>query len=441
MFFHGDITNPRNERIHTHFKAPRDDSRSPARRDRDRIIYTSAFRRLVYVTQVASPDQTHVFHNRLTHSLQVAQVGRSLAERIVLVSSGGRNPPPELEFINPDVVEAACLAHDLGHPPFGHTAEEELNRLAKGKVGGFEGNAQSFRIVTKLAFKSDKYPGLDLTRSTLAATLKYPWLRKENKKKPKKWGAYQSEIKDFNFARKFGPRKPFTPSPEAQLMDWADDVTYSVHDMEDFYRAGRIPLHVLARSGENAERRRFFDDVYQRHAGDKNFYPRPELEEVFGSLMAAFWQINEPYSGLRDQRSKLRYCTSHLIHRYVMAVDLDKAENAIIIDEELKKEVAILKELTWTYVIEGPALAMQREGQRRIVTVLFDAYTDASESRKKWSLFPPYYREQLEKVASPIDRKRIVVDLIAGMTEPQAIAGYAQIMGVQPTVTLEEIIR
>ncbi len=218
-------------------------------------------------------------------------------------------------------------------------------------------------------------------------------------------GAYRSELRDFNFARKFRPQGRFKPNPEAQLMDWADDVTYSVLDMEDFYRAGRIPLHVLVRSGENFERRRFFDDVYQRRGADKDFYPRAELEEVFGSLMATFWQINEPYSGLMDQRSKLRYCTSHLIHCYITAVQLDKAR------------------------------------QKRIIRLLFEAYTEASESRKKWSLFPPYYRDQLERDGSPVDRKRIVVDLIAGMTEPQAIATYAQLMGVRPAVTLEEIVR
>jgi dGTPase len=111
------------------------------------------------------------------------------------------------------------------------------------------------------------------------------------------------------------------------------------------------------------------------------------------------------------------------------------------IDEELEKEVAILKELTWTYVIEAPALATQREGQKRIIRLLFEAYTDASESRKRLSLFPPYYRYQVERSKSAAQRKRIVVDPIAGMTEPQAIASYAQLMGVQPTVTLEEIVR
>jgi dGTPase len=436
MIDHRDVSHPRNRRRHSPPADPEGDSRSPARRDRDRIIYTSAFRRLVYVTQVASPDHAHVFHNRLTHSLQVAQVGRALAEKL---ADSQRELADALGGINPDAVEAACLAHDLGHPPFGHTAEEELNDLSKERIGGFEGNAQSFRIVTKLAFKSEK-GGLDLTRATLAATLKYPWLRNQNKEKADKWGAYDSELDDFNFARELDQKKPFRPTAEAQLMDWADDVTYSVHDLEDFYRAGRIPMDLLAGKKEG-QRLRFFDDVYQRNATKRNFYPRAELEEAFGNILAWFWRLDEPYTGTSEHRSLLRYTTSKLIHRFVDAVTIDAETQSIKINEEQKKEVAILKELTWTYVIEGPALAMQREGQKRIIQNLFDVYSSAALTRKRWSLFPPYYRDRLEKSESDQERQRTVVDLIAGMTEPQAIASYAQVMGVRPSLSLEEIVQ
>jgi dGTPase len=377
-----------------------------------------------------------VFHNRLTHSLQVAQVGRALAEKL---ADSQRELADALGGINPDAVEAACLAHDLGHPPFGHTAEEELNDLSKERIGGFEGNAQSFRIVTKLAFKSEK-GGLDLTRATLAATLKYPWLRNQNKEKADKWGAYDSELDDFNFARELDQKKPFRPTAEAQLMDWADDVTYSVHDLEDFYRAGRIPMDLLAGKKEG-QRLRFFDDVYQRNATKRNFYPRAELEEAFGNILAWFWRLDEPYTGTSEHRSLLRYTTSKLIHRFVDAVTIDAETQSIKINEEQKKEVAILKELTWTYVIEGPALAMQREGQKRIIQNLFDVYSSAALTRKRWSLFPPYYRDRLEKSESDQERQRTVVDLIAGMTEPQAIASYAQVMGVRPSLSLEEIVQ
>ena len=129
-------------------KVDSSDSRTPAQKDRDRLLYSSSLRRLAQITQVVSADVSHVFHNRLTHSFQVAQVGRRLAERLLKVH------PAEVDNsdgLDPDVVEAACQAHDLGHPPFGHTAEQELNELAGPDIDGFEGNAQSFRIVTKLA--------------------------------------------------------------------------------------------------------------------------------------------------------------------------------------------------------------------------------------------------------------------------------------------------
>ena len=191
--------------------------------------------------------------------MQVAQVGRSLAQRLRKLS------PQEVEDVggfDPDVVKAACLAHDIGHPPFGHIAEEELNDLAGQAFGGFEGNAQSLRVITNLDSKSDRHRGLDLTRATLAALLKYPWQKDGNPKKPKKWGAYQTEVRDFNFARELNSPLPLQRTIEADLMDWADDVTYAVHDIEDFYRAGLIPMHLLVRFQPN--RKRFLEDNPER---------------------------------------------------------------------------------------------------------------------------------------------------------------------------------
>jgi dGTPase len=250
----------RNERLHINKPPGRGDYRTPAQRDRDRLLYSSAFRRLAEVTQVVSPTAGYVFHNRLTHSQQVAQVGRRLAEKLNQAYSAELRQCEDA--IDPDVVEAAGLAHDLGHPPFGHIAEDELNELSK-EVGGFEGNAQSFRIITKLALHSANHRGLDLTRATLAAVLKYPWFRGGNENKPNKWGAYESETRDFNFANAL-LRNPRVRTIEADLMDWADDVTYSVHDLEDFYRAGRMPLHFLARVSDARERESFFENAFQR---------------------------------------------------------------------------------------------------------------------------------------------------------------------------------
>jgi dGTPase len=298
-------------------------------------------------------------------------------------------------------------------------------------AGGFEGNAQSFRIVTKLAFKSTKHAGLDLTSGTLSAILKYPWLNGQNKKKLHKWGAYKSELKDFEFARTVFAPQNFAQSPEAALMDWADDVTYSVHDLEDFFRAGRIPVPLLARAGESRERQKFFDDVYRRRAGDKSFPERAAMEEAFENILGIFWRISEPYSGTREHRSRLRYFTSQLIHRYVNGVEIDTKKKAVDINPEYEKEVTILKELTWTYVIEAADEGRHRKRQRTIMRRLFEFYSDAAASERMWSIFPPFYREELRGSTSAAAKKRTVVDFIAGLTEPQVVETYRQVIGTR----------
>ena len=179
------------------------ENRSEAQRDRDRILYTSAFQRLAGITQIASVEGGQVIHNRLTHSLKVAQVARRLAQRL------GRDNDSQ------ETVAAASLAHDLGHPPFGHIAECELNCLAE-DWDGFEGNAQSFRIVNTLALRDAAYRGLNLTAPTLNGMLKYPWFHEpDDPLKGKKWGAYRHEQLSFHFARH--GCEPDKPSIEAVL--------------------------------------------------------------------------------------------------------------------------------------------------------------------------------------------------------------------------------
>lgn len=180
----------RNERFHTDKHEQRkNEQRTQSQRDRDRLLYCAGLRRLANVTQVASPSETDVFHNRLTHTLEVAQVARRIAEKL---ANEQREEADALGGVDPEVVEAAALAHDLGHPPFGHVAEKTLDKCLTGSRApdGYEGNAQSFRIVTKLAFSRKPYPGLNLTRATLNSLLKYPWLREAAGKRSKKFGAY-----------------------------------------------------------------------------------------------------------------------------------------------------------------------------------------------------------------------------------------------------------
>jgi dGTPase len=276
----------------------------------------------------------------------------------------------------------------LVHPPFGHIVEDELNVLAV-DFGAFEGNAQSFRILTKLAFHSENHRGLNLTRATLAGVLKYPWLRNENASKPNKWGAYETERADFVFATALCPQ-PQARTLEAELMDWADDVTYSVHDIEDFYRAGRIPVHALSNVRDSGERKAFFDDVFRRRKNSPEFASRAELEEAFTNVMVSNFALEQPYTGKASQRAALRVFTSNLIGQYINGVKLAVSESGtkLVIQPGLRSEVAMLKELVWTYVIEAPALATQQYGQRKIIRELFGIYRDAAIDGNL-KIFPP----------------------------------------------------
>jgi len=174
---------------HRFHKEPLAQGRTEAQRDHDRVLYSSAFQRLTGITQIASSEVGHQLHNRLTHSLKVAQVARRLAERLGLKAD------------TQERASAASLAHDLGHPPFGHVAEDELNLMAT-EWGGFEGNAQTFRILTKLAVRDLRYRGLNLTAPTLNGVLKYPWIVGDAPEgKEKNWGAYRTERKEFEWVR------------------------------------------------------------------------------------------------------------------------------------------------------------------------------------------------------------------------------------------------
>jgi dGTPase len=411
----------------------RKDNREPAQRDRDRVLYTTAFQRLAEVTQVVAPDEGHVFHNRLTHSLKVAQVGRRLAEKLA------REQPEAaaaLGEINPDVVEAAALAHDLGHPPFGHVAEKELDELVRkaGLQDGFNGNAQSFRIVTKLALRSPEHPGLDLTHATLNALLKYPWLRATSGREHQVWGAYQTEEAEFKWARHLCPEGDRRKSAEAELMDWADDVTYAVHDVADFFRAGLIPLDRLAKDA--SERERFLRDAFKRREREGMMpeldYPQSELSQTL-ERVAEFIPFDQDYTGTTAHRSALRFYTAALIDRYMRAMRLHvpqkSEERRVELDRDLHKEVVILKEMTWHYVILNPSLVTLQFGQRNVIRKLFTIFNWAAR-KSNLAIFPYAYRDLLADAGNnPTLKTRLVCDYISGMTERQAFGTYDRLTG------------
>lgn len=420
----------RGDRFHPNDRPP--DLRTYGQRDRDRIMYSSAFRRLGGVTQVAAANERVVFRNRLTHTLEVAQIARRLAEYTV---SAQPEVAEELGGIDPDVVESAALAHDLGHPPFGHVAEMKLDELmrASDNSDGFEGNAQSFRAVTKLSLRHPDFVGLNLSRATLNAILKYPWFRQTGGgPRERKWGAYHSESDEFTWARELGPGE--VKSPEAELMDWADDIAYSVHDLDDFYRVGLIPLDRILNDAD--ERDRFLAD---RMSGESNL---DKLAAIFGELAehmtSLFGPLVQPYSGGRRQRASLRSLTAWLITRYAqnsvqLRIPTQNNQSRVYIDQRLLSEISMLKQLTRAYVIESPALATQQYGQRKVIEDLFGVLLDAA-SRKDFEIFPPRFAESLRDMAdegidAPADLARTVSDCIAGMSERESVELHNRLTG------------
>ena len=201
---------------------PKKAYRSAFERDRARVLHSSALRRLGAKTQVVAPFSDDFVRTRLTHSLEVAQVGRELGAAL---------------GCDPNVVDTACLSHDLGHPPFGHNGEKVLDQLAD-ECGGFEGNAQTLRLLTRLETKTFRAngasAGLNLTRATLDATIKYPWTRPEapltrEGRPTRKFGVYADDEPVYRWVR--DGREDCATLLETQGMDLADDVGYSVHDV------------------------------------------------------------------------------------------------------------------------------------------------------------------------------------------------------------------
>ena len=226
-------------------------------------------------------------------------------------------------------------------------------------------------------------------------------------------------------------------------MDWADDVTYSVHDLEDFYRAGRLPLHLLAHRDER-ERESFFENVFERRKDDKQFGAKQDLKEAFTDVLISTFSISRAYDGSSEHRAALRNFTGTMIGRFINAASLQEENGKVSlrINPDLRSEVMMLKELTWTYVIEASSLAAQQRGQNRIIQDLFNIYANETESDSGWKVFPTYYRERLAEIGQQQSEAiRTCVDLIASMTESQAIAIHRRLTGQSRASGLEEIIR
>ncbi|MGH3277452.1 MAG: deoxyguanosinetriphosphate triphosphohydrolase, partial [Streptosporangiaceae bacterium] len=378
--------------------------RGPFTRDRARVLHSAALRRLAAKTQVVAVGQGDFPRTRLTHSLECAQIGRELGGAL---------------GCDPDLVDAACLAHDIGHPPFGHNGETALARLAAG-YGGFEGNAQSLRLLTRLEAKTPG-AGLNLTRATLDATLKYPWLAPG----AGKYGAYGDDAAVFAWIRDGAP--PGRACFEAQVMDWADDVAYSVHDLEDGLHAGLIRLDHLRDPAERTPVAALTLAAYC----PPGWVTLAELSGVFTRLLELdCWPVQ--FDGGPAAAAAVKHLTSELIGRFCGAAQhatrpagappLTRYDADLVVPRQQRLECALLKGVTAHYVMTRPGAAALQAREREIITELTEAVLAGAPGTLDQTFAAAF------AAASGDDaRRRVAIDQIASLTDTSAIAWHRRL--------------
>jgi len=387
--------------------------RSTFARDRARLLHSSALRRLAAKTQVLSPAAgLDNARNRLTHSLEVAQVGREIAASLEL---------------DPDIVDTACLAHDLGHPPFGHNGERALGEWAR-EIGGFEGNAQTLRLIARLepkVFGADGAPyGLNLTRASLDASCKYPWTRARGLERgTRKFGVYDDDRAIFAWLRQGAPGE--RRCIEAQVMDLSDDIAYSVHDFEDAVVEGFVLLPDLD-DAANREALLFASSDWSH--GE---YAEAELGEAFERLRALGAWLRA-YDGSRAARAGLKNLTSQLIGRFARAATVATWESFegesliryradLVVPREIRAEIALLKGIVASFIMSLDTRQPVYARQRELLLELADAM---------WRIGPETldadFRADFASAVDDTARRRAVVDQIASLTDQSAIAAHAR---------------
>ncbi len=411
-----------------------DADRSPFVRDRARVLHSAAFRRLAAKTQVhtAGGGGDGFLRTRLTHSLEVAQIAREMGASL---------------GCDPDVVDTAGLAHDLGHPPFGHNGEDALDEAAQA-CGGFEGNAQTLRVLTRLEAKilgpSGESVGLNLTRACLDASCKYPWPRRVGRRK---FGAYADDMPVFVWLRAQSPAaEPSAaessaaessaegPSAEgrrcleAQVMDWADDVAYSVHDVEDGVITGHVRLGLLLRDAD--ERAALCKDVAEAYSAES----ADVLNGALAGLLAdpALAAVAD-FDGSSGSLVSLKHVASLLIGRFAAAAlaatrsqygrdPLRRYDADLVVPPAARAQCALLKGIALRYVMRRPGseerYAREREVLRELVAALVARAPDALDR-----VFAPLS----ESAADDAARLRVVIDQVASLTDSAALTWHQRL--------------
>ena len=397
-------------------KQPRSASlnRGEFARDRARVLHSAAFRKLSSKTQVLSPTSNAFARTRLTHSLEVAQVGRELATAL---------------GVSPDLVDMACLAHDLGHPPFGHNGESALNLWAA-DIGGFEGNAQTFRILTRLETKifdtAGVSRGLNLTRASLDAATKYPWELSQASVygNQVKFGVYKDDKEVFSWMREGSPAG--VKCVEAQIMDFADDVAYSIHDFEDAIVEGLLDPRLI-NSVQSKEQ--LLEEVSKWAGG---MHSAAELDEAFTALRENFYWLAD-FDSSAKALAQLKNLTSDLIGSFVSrTIDAVLANSAsktisrygaaIIVPIAVRSEIAVLKGLVASQVMTLSERQPFYDNQRQLLIELADELLSRGESA-----LDPLSQEAYRATKDEAARKRVVVDAVASLTDPAAVALHQQL--------------
>nr|WP_203871135.1 deoxyguanosinetriphosphate triphosphohydrolase [Plantactinospora endophytica] len=388
--------------------------RSPYQRDRARVLHSAAFRRLAAKTQVHTAGTDDFLRTRLTHSLEVAQIAREMGGRL---------------GCDPDIVDVAGLAHDLGHPPFGHNGEAALDALAAG-CGGFEGNAQTLRVLTRLEAKvyapEGTSAGLNLTRAALDATCKYPWSRRPGQPK---FGVYADDADTFGWLRRGAPDGDVR-CLEAQVMDWADDVAYSVHDVEDGIHGGYLRLRLAQLRADADERAALCADVAGRYSSESADDLAGTLDRLLADpVLAPLYD----YDGSHRALAALKASTSVLTGRFVAAAveateqrhgegPLRRYAAELVVPRHIRAECALLKGMALRYVMRRPGAQDWYERQREILTELVAALlTRAPDALDP--VFAPLWKVAPDDAA----RLRVVVDQVASLTDPAAVTWHRRL--------------
>ena len=383
--------------------------RTPFERDRARVLHSAGFRRLATKTQVHTAGSDDFLRTRLTHSLEVAQISREMGARL---------------GCDPDVVDVAGLAHDLGHPPFGHNGESALHTVAEA-CGGFEGNAQTLRVLTRLEAKVPG-AGLNLTRASLDATCKYPWRRIPGRRK---FGVYEDDLPVFDWVRPtgLGERRCL----EAQVMDWADDVAYSVHDVEDGVHGGYLSLRPLLL--DEAERAELCADVAETYSEESADDLHAALDQLLADPVVAGVA---DYDGTYSAQVALKRMTSILTGRFVSSAvgathsrygiaPVRRYDADLIVPRTVRDHCALLKGMALRYVMRTRAAEGWYEQQRTILVELVDALLRTPDG------LDPLFRPLFETAQSDAAALRVVIDQVASLTDHAAVAWHRTLVAAR----------